>query len=381
MRVLALAWAELRRLVSDTGAVTVLVAGTLFYAFFYPSPYSQQVTDDVAVAVVDLDNTGSSRALIRDVDATPQVGVRLVTGNLDEARSLLREGQVLGVLLVPEHFERDVLRGRSTRIGAFGNAAFVLVYSQVANGVVAAAGTWGALVQAQRELAAGGDAVQARAAAAPVQTVTRELYNPGTGYGTYIVPAVLILILQQTLLIGVGMTTAGTRAFETPRDGALVRLAGRSLAYLAVDMGLLVLLFIGVFWLYGLPRQAGLGDVALFLLPLMLAVIFVGICIGEWLRQPETVLQAVLMLSIPMLFLSGFAWPLESMPEALVWLGRLVPATHGIDGFVRMNQMGASLPEVARQSAWLWGLAGIYGGMAWWLLRRAMHVGAGRVPG
>ena len=82
-------------------------------------------------------------------------------------------------------------------------------------------------------------------------------------------------------------------------------------------------------------------------------------------RRREEAFVALLGTSIPFLFLAGFAWPVEAIPTPLRVVSWLVPSTPGIAGFLRVNQMGASLAEVAREWRGLWCLAALYLLTAW----------------
>lgn len=359
---------ELRGLLGDRGALLVLVAGTLFYGFFYPLPYREQVARDVPVAVLDLDRSAASRQLIRMIDATEQVAVVGVLRERGEGERLLRAGEVAGLVEIPAGFERRLLRGETARVGAWGNAAYLLLYSQVGTAVSNAVGTFGAGLTLRRLEQAGAPPGAATTLAQPLPLDIHELFNPGGGYGTYVVPAVLVLILQQTVLIAIGMVSVGRRG--SVRAGpvpALAVVAGRMLAYLPIQL-LLALVFLAVVYgVYAFPRQASVALGLWTLLPFLLATSAFGLLLGELFRSRETVLQVLMLLGVPVLFLAGFAWPAEAMPRPLLWLGSLLPSSAGIDAFVRVVQMGASLREVAAAWLWLWGLAVAYGGLAVWL--------------
>lgn len=370
-RLLRIAAEELRCLLADRGALVVLVAGTLFYGFFYPLPYRDQVARAVPVAVVDLDRSAASRQLTRMIDATEQVGVVRVLRERAEAERLLRSGVVAGVVEIPDGFERRLLRGETGRVGAWGNAAYLLLYSQVAGGVSDAVGTFGAGLTLRRLEQAGVPPATAMALAQPLPLDIHELFNPGGGYGTYVVPAVLVLILQQTALIAIGMVSVGRR--DGDRQGGeppLGDVLGRMLAYLPVQLLLALVLLVFVHGVYGFPRQASLPLALWTLLPFLLATSAFGLLLGEVFGSRETVLQVLMLLGVPMLFLAGFAWPAEAMPRPLLWLGWLLPSSAGIDGFLRVVQMGAPLREVAGAWTGLWALALAYAGLAAWALRR-----------
>ncbi len=368
---LAVARDELRQLLRDHGVLLVLVGGTLFYGLFYPLPYSDQVARQVPVVVVDLDRGVASRQLTRMLGATEQIRVTAVLSERWVAERWLREGRAAGMVLIGEDFERRLLRGEVAELGILGNAAYLLLYSQVATGASQVAGTLSAGIVLNRLQAQGLAEAEALSLAEPIRLDLHELFNPGGGYGSYVVPAVLVLILQQTLLIGIAMRGAG--GFES-HQWAQVRpweaLLGRALVYTCLQLLLALVVLALVFKLYAFPTQASLLLSLVILLPFVVATVFFGLTLCSLFSSRETALQVLMLVSMPALFLAGFAWPAEAMPQALVWLGWLIPSTAGIDAFVRFHQMGASFAELRSTWGWLWGLGLAYALTAWIIMMR-----------
>ena len=85
-----------------------------------------------------------------------------------------------------------------------------------------------------------------------------------------------------------------------------------------------------------------------------------GQAAGAWFRYPETPTLVFLATALPQFFTTGFAWPREAIPQAVLTFGYIFPADFAIQGLVRINQLGASLPEVSDQWRGLWVLALAY---------------------
>jgi ABC-2 type transport system permease protein len=85
---------------------------------------------------------------------------------------------------------------------------------------------------------------------------------------------------------------------------------------------------------------------------------------GAWFKRPETPTLIVLGTSLPQLFLTGFSWPREAIPKPVLAAGYIFPSDFAIDGLVRIDQLGASLWEVAHDWRGLWALAIIYFALA-----------------
>ncbi len=361
---LAVCWIELRRILSLRPAFAVLVIGPLIYAAYYPQPYGNEALRDVPIAVVDLDGTDSSRQFVRRLDASSDVAIGAVLPDEASAEREVYARQLYGILVVPKYFERDLLHGRQSPLALYADASYFLIYQRIAGAVTAVAKTFGAEVETARLIAMNVDPALATAAADPMPLTAVTLFNPEGGYATYILPAAFVLILQQTLLIGVGLLgTLKNEALDggSVSAGAFSRTSGKLLAYLILEAFVLPFYLVVLPYLYGIPRLGTLLNVVIFALPFVLSVSALGMVIARLFRNPLVVQLVSAALGLPFMFLAGFSWPSEAMPEALRYLTVLVPSTTAISGIVEVSQLGASLQDVRGPFLTLWLLAVVYG--------------------
>ncbi len=186
------------------------------------------------------------------------------------------------------------------------------------------------------------------------------VFNPTMGYVNYVVPAVFVLILHQVLLMGTGI-------LGRPRTSA-ASAARRATGSMPPSChccwpapwwwGLFVLpvSFFGFcFDHYNIVRTAEPAALWLFTLPFLLATTWLGVVLGALFTRRDLPTQVVLVSSLPLVFLAGFIWPLELIPTPLNWLAQWVPSTPAIEGFLRLNQMGAEFAQVSHYWWQLWG--------------------------
>ena len=366
---------ELRTLLADRAIMLTLFGGVFFYSFLYPQPYLHQLPREEAVVVVNEDGSQLSRQLEFMADATPQVKLVARASSLDEARQRMMAGEASGILHIPNHFYRDLMLGKSVALSYAGDASYFLVYGTIAEGLAQAGGTLAAQVKVARLLSHGEALPQAAMGWNAVALNVLPVFNPTMGYVNYVVPAVFVLILHQVLLMGTGILGA-TQNQRSQRGEAgywqdapvLPLLLARTL----VVGGLFVLpvsYFFGFcFDHYDIARTAEAATLWLFTLPFLLATTWFGVALGALFTRRDLPTQVVLVSSLPLVFLAGFIWPLELIPAPLNWLAQWVPSTPAIEGFLRLNQMGAGFEQVARYWWQLWGLALLYGALACLLL-------------
>ena len=357
------------RVLRDPGALLILVGAAVIYAFFYPIPYLPEVLKKVPVVVVDLDRSPLSRRLARMADAHELISVARQVPDLAQAERLVRAGDAGGILLIPENFERDVRRGARVTVGAYLDASYFLVYRQVLTGLSEATGALSAGIEIARLRSQGMSDAQARAGRDPLPLVMRPLFNATEGYATYVVPAVLVLILQQTLLIGIGLL-GGTEREADPEappgsPGPLASVLGRTVFFVGLYAIHAVFYFGIVFRIFGFSQASSGWTLALFTAPFLLSVTLLGLAVGELFTRRETAIQTLLFTSLPAVFLASFSWPPEAIPAWLRAGAQLLPSTSGMFGILRITQMGASLAQVRTEWMTLWGLSAGYLLLAW----------------
>jgi ABC-2 type transport system permease protein len=259
---------------------------------------------------------------------------------------------------IPPRAQRDVLKGNTVPLPVYVDATYLFLYKSTAGGIA------DAISSVVSNLAAGGArsdgslAKAALAATSPADILLQPIFNPVGGYASYIVPAAFLLILQQTLLMGSAMLTRPALAVTGTRVVATV--LGRALAHLLLAIPALLLYLIVLPRIYGLPALGRPGQLLVLATPFILATSLLGQAVGARFRSAETAVLLFIGLSIPLLFLVGFAWPREAMPESVLAVGSIFPSEFAIDGLVRLNQTGAGLHELGRQWGGLWCLTAVY---------------------
>ena len=366
---------EWRRVLATRGAFSLMVLAPMIYGAFYPQPYLTQILRKIPIAVVDNDLSDLSLSIVQTLDASGAVRVAVQTKTPGEARAVLDRGEVFAVVGIPPGTERDVLKGVAAHIPVYADATYMFVFRSTANGIAVA------ISSLSSELASGGartdgGLVQATlAASSPANILLQPIFNPVGGYASYIVPAAFVLILQQTLLMASAMLTVLWLPQAT--GSAFAGVLGRAIAHLTIYVPALALYLIVLPHFYGFSTLG--NPLQLFALATLfiLATSLLGQTVGAWFTRAETPILVFLATSLPQFFMTGFAWPREAIPKPALALGHIFPADLAIDGIVRINQLGASLSEVAHDWRGLCMTAIIYFVLAvfsaFWIRRRQAH--------
>lgn len=358
--------AECKAILADKAIVVTLFGGVFFYSVLYPLPYLHQVPTEQQIVVVDHDNSSLSRLVTRHADASAKIKVLANVNSIDQAQAWIDAGKAHGLLVIPADFRRNLLLGKGATLSYGGDASYFLIYSAIVEGLVSAGIDASKHVQMIGLLARGQNPELAQQAVNSIHINSVPAFNPSLGYTPYVVPGLFLLILHQTLLIGTGILGAG----QWGKQGywQQVRPVTLVLARLSVFMMIYALFssfYLGAcFYWYKVSVVASVIEVGLFMLPFLLATGSLGIYLSSLFRRRELPTQLYLLVSMPILFVSGFVWPIALIPQPLVVASQVIPAVPAIMGMLELNQLGAGWAAVLPKWLQLWGLFAVFVTMA-----------------
>lgn len=302
-RFLAEVITALRALLTDEGARSTMIASILIYSVLYPQPYVGEVLRDVPIAVIDQDHSTTSRSFVRAMDVSDSVQVTLSAVDLNDARDAFFRREVYGIIIIPDGFEANILASKPAPIAAYSDGSYLLIYSNVVRTAANVALSMGAQVNYARLTALGVDASVAGSLLAPVTVNTVSVFNPQGGYASYVVPAAFVLILQQTLMMGIGLLHAG-RAMPRGR-----KLAATITAYLGLYVIWVAFTQMLLPFLYGIPRAGDVAAMYMIALPFLCACTAMGFALSQLIPWREGVVFFLVVLGMPLFFLSAFHGP------------------------------------------------------------------------
>ncbi|MDO4671795.1 ABC transporter permease [Falsiporphyromonas endometrii] len=358
---------ELKDTFRDQGVIILFFVVPLFYPLLYTYFYNNEIAVKSKLVVVDMDHTDLSRKFIRMVNATQGVDVVSVTVNANEAAEMLKRKEAYAIARIPNGFRKSIYEGKQTEVTLYSDLSSILYYKNFMLVLNDVSLKMGREFVKNHETDATGE--QAEILIRPLPNKDIAYFNAASGYASFLMPVVLILIIQQTMIMGVGML-AGTNR-ERNRNHLLISVAsdvrgplrivfGKSIAYIMIYAIVCVWILLAVPAIFDLPRLANPLTLALFILPYLLACTFFSLFISCFIRNREESMLLVAFSSLPFLFLTGIPWPTEAMPQFWQYFSQLIPSTFGARGFVALNSMGASMSIIANYHFMLWLQAGFY---------------------
>ena len=362
---------EIKQIVHDEGVLIFCVIVPLVYPLLYSWIYNNEVVREVPVVIVDQSHSQQSRQFIRMVDASPDVRVLCYAADLDDAQSLVSRQVAKGVYLIPADFATNLNRMQQGVISVYCDMSLMLAYKAIYQTSVAVTQAMGAEIQ--RKVSGNYTVREDLITTRPLDFEDVPIFNPAGGYGNFIIPAVIMLIIQQTLILGIGLAAGTARERNRYSDlvpinrcyGGIYRIVtGKALCYLMVYAIMAAYLTIVVPRIFSFIALIQWQDLLALMLPYLLACVFFGMTVSCLVHYRENVMLLVVFISVPLLFMTGVSWPQSAIPGFWQGVSWLFPSTFGVRAFVRMNTMGGVLSDVVPEIRYLWIQAAAYFGTA-----------------
>ena len=359
---------EIKAVVSDLGVMIFVVLLPLAYPLVYSLIYNPEVVRDVKVVAIDEDRSNLSRGLVSNIDASPEVDVIGYAPNMDEGKKMMNLHKCYGLLYIPEGFQLSQQRGEQAYAILYSEMSLLLRYRAMLVAATNVAQQMSAEITSMRLAADGSETIILGDMQDVFEIKSVAMGNTTEGFDSFVMPGVLILIFQQCIILVIGMRGGAkndmylNKKHDKKRGGKHVaeRLIGQIVCYVILFVPIMIYLTYYVPLMFSFPMIGDEFEILLFLMPMMLASIFMGLILQFFVSEREAVFMIWVVTSIVFLFLSGLTWPRYAMSDLWLALGSFVPATWGIEGFVLMNSCGVDMSQVGKPYFILWLLSLLY---------------------
>lgn len=362
--------AEVRHVFSDSTVLLIFFIAPLLYPLIFCYMYRTENVENLPVAVVDEAVCSESKRFIHKLDATPEINVEYKCCNMHEAQELLKDNEIHAIFYFPKDFSQRLASMQTARIGVFADMSSFYYYKAALLGSNAVLIDEMHTIELQRYAMAGLTGEDAKIQLQPISDEEITAFNPTGGYGSFFLPALFVLVVHQTLFLGICLLCGDARENKRSLKNIPARLRTRSIHRVAIGRALCYLLIytpiiIMTMWFiprwFQLPQLGNLYTILIFMLPFLLAVIFFGMTMGNlFVRQKLSPMLCFAFFSLVLFFLTGMVWPQCSMPKPCLWFSYLFPSTPGVQGFIKVSSMGASLADVRSEYLALWIQAAAY---------------------
>ncbi len=362
VRIGSVARRELRRLTTQPIYLFCMVGAPLICFIFFLSLMGKGLPTDLPLAVVDEDNSATSRSLIRQLDAFEQSRVALLTASFEEARQAMQRGEVYGIIRVPARFSVEATTGKQPTLSFYTNGSYLIAASLLYRDLRTISVLAGGAVGLQTGLAKGYTEAQIMGQLQPIVIDTHPLGNPWLNYSVYlnntILPGVLQLMVFLVTIFSLGTEIKFGTAKEWLAEGGqsmTVSLLGKLLPQTVIFTLVGFLLLALLYGFHSFPLLCGWGPMLAAIFLLVVASQSVGVLMFGAMPTLRLGLSAACLFGMISFSIVGFSFPVHAMHPTLQALARLFPLRHYFLIYVDQALNGRALIYTWSEYAWLLG--------------------------
>lgn len=342
---------EMRNISKDSSLFLILLIAPVLYAFMYGSIYLNKGEEKVKLALIDDDGTVVSRLLTEQLNVTPMIEI-VPASNISEAQEKMYQGEVEGYFYIQKDLEKYIFSQKQANVNLVLNASRFLPSSDLLSTVTKVCLTVGAGVRKTYFNKQGMSEDESMKMTNPINMDYRPLYNSSMTYGSFLLPGLLAIILQQTLLIGVAAGFTSER--EQKKLGELYRISGFSISKLILGKGILYLcifMIFGMFFaivnfsVFGVAVRGRFIDLAFITTIFISSVIVLGMLIGSFFRSKLFAFQLLVFSSYPIFLITGYSMPYQSLPSVIQIMSNLIPTSPFLKVYISIVQAGGSVAD------------------------------------
>lgn len=342
---------ELRNVSKDSSLFLILLLAPILYAFMYGSIYLNKGEEKVRLALIDNDGTAISRTLTEQLNSTPMIEI-VPSSNLSEAQEKMFQGDVQGYFYIQSGFEKNIFSQKQANVNLVLNASRFLPSSDLLSTATKVCLTVGAGVRKTYFNKQGMGEDEAMKMTNPINMDYRPLYNSSMTYGSFLLPGLLVIILQQTLLIGVAAAFTSEREekkllnlYQISKQSISKMIFGKSLLYLIVFMIFGLFFSVVNFSVFGVEVRGNYLDLAVVSALFISTIIVFGMLIGSFFKTKLFAFQVLVFSSYPIFLITGYSMPYQALPKFVQMLSDTLPTSPFLKTYISIVQAGGSLSD------------------------------------
>ncbi len=311
--------------------------------------FHKGVVREMPITVVDNDKSRLSRDIIREIDASPTLHVKGLQADLKQASTDIASGNIYATVVIPNHFERDVILKKQPEIVAFINAQYLLIAKMIKSALSSTIQQSAAKIDFAINLIKDGQFTTAKNATLPIGIQITPFFNTFQNYFLFLVSAIIPSLLQiyiaLAIIASIGTTFKEKKEKEVFKDGVAKALIGKTLPYTIAYLGWGVLF---ILYMYGYEGWEFQGSFALLFFAQLLTILaYEGVILSFFVFRFDFIgaLSITALYTAPALAFLGITFPVGSMPKfALLW-HNLLPISHYLQIQISQASYGSSLSE------------------------------------
>ncbi|WP_269240388.1 ABC transporter permease [Flavobacterium limnophilum] len=316
----------------------LFIGGPILYAVLLGYVYSKGKATDLAIIVVDMDQSEMSAKAIEMFNDDEVLNIKRVLFDKNNLSKIAIDNDANCIVIIPKYFQKNVLTKRYPEIVTFVNTANILTANFCSNAIQVCLGTLKVGVQMETLRKQGIPEKLLASEYEPFKTTFIKKNNRSSNYLYYLWPGVLAAVLQQVILLALALSFAsefenGTFKVLVDESPSIIRMMSiKIIPYLMMSFGVWLLYWMFTFY-FRIPFFENLWQLTFVAGIFVLSVSFIGILVSIIIPNQLKATEILMVIATPSFILSGFSWPLSQMPGWIQGIANVIPLTHFLTAF------------------------------------------------
>ena len=359
-----LGWAvvdEWKAVLRNKPVLFVLLAIPIIYPPTVSYLYKNNTAWQRPTVVIDQDNSALSRAFTMFLQGTQEIDIIERSDSVEEGWDAIKRRGAEMLVFIPSDFAVRVKQGKQASFKVWVNTANIFTYGTSLPGVYGAVGTLNAGINAKYLMARGVNAAAVIGKVVPVAAEYRNLFHPSAGYGDFVVPGILLMVIHQLMLIGIAFSIGYQRTNGNFREDArfpftymLGKVLAQSVFYIAGTLFIFLVIIPGFDWSLT-SLYTGFFLFGVF----MIAMTPFTIALCSVFKDHLASFEYLMFMSTPAFLMSGFTWPFDQMPAYIQWIASVLPVTPALQALRVVTMKSADIADIA---PYVWWMAALFAG-------------------
>lgn len=345
---------EWKRIFSNNVLVMIFFGAPLLYGIITINMYKAGKVTKMEIVVIDEDNTPATAKIIEALGESESLKIAKVQFDAGNIAREMPSKEYVAVISLPHGFEADIMQKRYPEVMVDINTSNLVTANFATRAIQTVLGTVNAGIEIEALKKTGVPASTVAQRFEPFKVNYNRFYNPSGNYMDLMIPGIFGTVMQQVILLAMALVFA--RDYEDGYFSKLVNASRSSLYHIVLKMLPFIILtafmwvVVGLFYvLYNIDIPVFTPGMVLLVTVFSLACIFLGMLFSAAIPNQLKATELLMVIATPSFLLSGYTWPLQSMPGWIRVISESLPLTHFLKGFRRLAVYGGTVRDIYPQ--------------------------------
>lgn len=345
---------EWKRIFSNNVLVMIFFGAPLLYGIITINMYKAGKVTKMEIVVIDEDNTPATAKIIEALGESESLKIAKVQFDAGNIAREMPSKEYVAVITLPGGFEADIMQKRYPEVMVDINTANLVTANFATRAIQTVLATVNAGIEIEALKKTGVPASVVAQRFEPFKVNYNRFYNPSGNYMNLMIPGIFGTVMQRIILLALALVFA--RDYEDGYFSKLVTASRSSLYHIVLKMLPFVVLtafmwvVVGLFYvLYDIDIPVFTPGMVLLVTVFSLACIFLGMLFSAAIPNQLKATELLMVIATPSFLLSGYTWPLQSMPGWIRAISESLPLTHFLQGFRKLAVYGGTVRDIYPQ--------------------------------